>query len=170
MQSGRQRFFHHPSIKLFQCKQKRVILRTFIVLGREAMIAFVVASAINLTALQASISGPTDAFRGCLREAVGKAKSEKVAGDAIEAYLRNACTAQMGTLKGALIAFRLKNGMTRKSAASDADMTVDDYVATPADNYKYLANMDTQHSAPAPVSPVRPAPIPAAAPSQPPKP
>ena len=113
------------------------------------MIASLGASAIILAALQASISGPTGAFRGCLREAATKATSEKVAGDAIEAYLRNACTAQMGNLKGALIAFRLKNGMTRKVAVSDADMTVDDYVATPADNYKYMASMD----APKPAAP-----------------
>ena len=39
------------------------------------------------------------------------------------------CTAQMGTLKDALIAFRMKNGMGKKAAASDAAMTVDDYVA-----------------------------------------
>ena len=134
------------------------------------MIAFVIASAINLTALQASISAPTDAFRSCLREAAGKAKSEKVPGDAIAAYLRNACTAQMGTLQGALIAFRVKNGMSRKDAASDARMTVEDYVATPADNYKYMASMDApKPSAPA-VSGATPAPIPASAPSQPPKP
>lgn len=134
------------------------------------MIALLGASALILSALQASIAGPTDAFRGCLREAAAKAKGEKVTGDAIEAYLKNACTAQMGTLKDALVAFRMKNGMTRKAAGSDADMTVDDYVATPADNYKFMANMDAPKAAP----PAPPAPVPAAAPatppSQPPKP
>jgi hypothetical protein len=135
------------------------------------MIALVVASAINLTALQASITAPTDAFRGCLREAASKAKSEKVAGDAIEAYLKAACTVQMGTLKGALISFRMKNGMSRKAAAADADMTVDDYVASPADNYKFLATMDApKAAAPAVAAPATPAATPAAAPSQPPKP
>ena len=134
------------------------------------MIAFVVASAINLAGLQASIAAPTDAFRACLREAAGKAKNEKVSGDAIEAYLRNACTGQMSSLKGALIAFRMKNGMSHKAAADDAEMTVDDYVATPADNYKFMANMD----APKPPPAAKPSPTPAAAPanppSQPPKP
>jgi hypothetical protein len=129
------------------------------------MIALLAASAINLVAMQASISGPTDAFRGCLREAATKAKSDKVPGDGIEAYLKNACTAQMGTLKDALIAFRMKNGMGKKAAASDADMTVDDYVATPADNYKFTANMDAPKAS-APSAP--PAPTPAAA-TQPPK-
>ena len=134
------------------------------------MIALLGASALVLSALQASISAPTDAFRACLREAATKARSDKVSGDAIEAYLRNACTGQMGTLKEALIAFRMKNGMTHKAAASDAEMTVEDYVATPADNYKFMANMDAPKAAP----PAPPTPTPAAAPanppSQPPKP
>lgn len=134
------------------------------------MIALVIASAISLTGLQASITAPTEAFRGCLRDAATKAKSEKVTGDGIEAYLKNACTVQMGTLKEALVAFRIKNGMTHKAAADDAEMTVDDYVSTPADNYRFVANMDAPK--PAAVTPA-PAPAPAAtaaaAPSQPPK-
>ena len=130
------------------------------------MIALLIASAINLTMLQASIAAPTGAFRGCLREAAGKAKSEKVPGDTIEAYLKTACKSQMGTLKAALVSFRMKNGMSQKAAASDAEMTVDDYVATPADNYKFMADMDK----PKPAGPATPAPTPAAAASQPPKP
>lgn len=121
------------------------------------MIALLGASAITLAALQATINAPTEAFRGCLREATAKAKNEKVAGDAIETYLRNACTVQMGGLKDALIAFRIKNGMTKKAAADDAEMTVEDYVATPADNYKFLANMDAQKPAATPPAQATPA-------------
>jgi hypothetical protein len=128
------------------------------------MIALLGASALGLAALQATISGPTDAFRGCLREAAAKATKDKVAADAIEDYLRNACTVQMGTLKSAVIAFRVKNGMSRKAAGDDAEMTVDDYVSTPADNYKFMANMN---ATPAPAAP--PAATPASSP-QPPKP
>jgi hypothetical protein len=95
------------------------------------MIVLIGASSIILTALQVSINAPTDAFRGCLRQASAKATSEKVGGDAIEAYLRNACGAEMQTLKNAVIAFRVKNGMAKKTAIGDAEMTVDDYVATP---------------------------------------
>ena len=142
----------------------------FISLGREAMIALLIASAINLAGLQASITAPTNAFRGCLREAAAKAKTEKVTGDAIEAYLRNACTGPMGSLKGALIEFRLKNGMTRKAAASDAEMTVDDYVSTPADNYKFMAAQDAPKPQAPAASSMTPAPTPVSAPSQPPKP
>lgn len=135
------------------------------------MIALLAFSAITLGALQASIAAPTDAFRGCLREAATKAKSEKVSGDAIETYLKNACSAQMSTLKSAVVAFRTKNGMGRKAALDDADMTVDDYVATPADNYKFMANMNApKEAAPPPVTAATPPITPAAAPSQPPKP
>jgi hypothetical protein len=116
------------------------------------------ASALALVALQASIAAPTKDFRGCLHDAAAKATSEKVSADTIEDYLRSACTAQMGSLKDVLVQFRIKNGMTRKAAVDDAQMTIDDYVATPADNYKFQAAENA------------PKPKPAAAPANPPPP
>jgi hypothetical protein len=104
------------------------------------MIALVGASALYLIALQASIAAPTQTFRACLKDAGGKATTEKVAPDAYEAYIRNACSAQLGALRSAVISFRMKNGMARKAAADDADMTVDDYVGTSVDNYKFMAD------------------------------
>ena len=125
------------------------------------MIVLLGASALTLAALQASITAPTSAFRGCLHDAVAKATSEKVGGDAIETYLRNACTSQMGDLTSAIVAFRMKNGMSKKAAADDAEMTIEDYVATPADNYKFMA----EQNAPKPAGPAAPpAPQPAAQP------
>jgi hypothetical protein len=124
------------------------------------MIALLSASAITLAALQASIATPTTAFRGCLHDAAAKATSEKVSADTIETYLRSACTVQMGTLKGALMEFRIKNGMTKKAAADDAEMTIDDYVSTPADNYKFMAQENAPKATPpaAPsTAPVQPA-------------
>jgi len=130
------------------------------------MITILIASAINVAALQASIAAPTDAFRGCLREAATKAKNEKISGAAIEDYLKNACTVQMGSLKDALVAFRIKNGMTKKAALGDAEMTVDDYVATPADNYRFMAEQDAPKPAPAPpAAQATPPATPAAAPT-----
>lgn len=131
------------------------------------MIALVGATSIILAALQASINAPTDAFRSCLKEASGKATGEKVSGDAYEAYARNACSVPMSSLKSAVVAFRMKNGMGRKAAADDANMTVDDYVATSVDNYQFMANMNapqkptaaaTQAAAPAATSPQTPKP------------
>jgi len=116
--------------------------------------------------LQASISAPTDAFRACLREASTKATGEKVAADAIEPYLRSACSVQMDTLKSAVVAFRVKNGMKKAAASEDAAMTVDDYIAAPVDKYKFIAGMD----APAAAAPAAAAPAAPAAPAtQPPK-
>jgi hypothetical protein len=124
------------------------------------MIAFVGASAIYLIALQASIAGPTQTFRSCLKDASTKATSEKVAPGAYEAYIRGACTAQLGSLRSAVISFRMKNGMNRKAAADDADMTVDDYVGTSVDNYKFVVDFNAP-----PKAAVAAAPAPAATPA-----
>jgi hypothetical protein len=126
------------------------------------VIVLLSATSIVLAALQASITAPTEAFRNCLKEASAKAATEKVTGDAYEAYARNACSVPMGSLKGAVIAFRTKNGMTRKAAAGDADMTVDDYVATSVDKYQFMnaaqkpAESAAQTAAPASPQPPKP--------------
>jgi len=134
------------------------------------MIALVAGSIIYLTALQATISAPRDAFRACLKEASAKATSERVAADAFEAYLRNSCSAQLGSLKSAVMAFDMKNGMARKTASSDANSTVDDYIASPVDNYKFMAGMNAPAAKEATAQPQPPAPTPASVSSQPPKP
>jgi hypothetical protein len=141
------------------------------------MIILLGTSALYMSALQAGIAGPTASFRGCLHEAAAKAKTEKVAAEGIEAYLKKACTTQMGSLDEALVSFRMKNGMSRKAAASDAAMTLNDYVSTPADNYRFAASQDAKMAsataAPPAAAPTAKAMVtPAAAPaaSQPPKP
>jgi hypothetical protein len=113
------------------------------------MIALLGASAIVLAASQAAITAPTDAFRNCLHDATDKATKDKVAGDAFEAYARNACSVQMGSLKSAVVAFRTKNGMGKKAAGDDADMTIDDYVATSVDKYQFFASQNAAKPAPA---------------------
>ena len=113
------------------------------------MIGLLGASAITLLAMQAAINAPTDAFRGCLKESSTKATNEKVAGDAIDSYLRNACSVQLNSLTKAVIAFRTKNGMSRKAAADDASMTVDDYVATMVDKYQFMVEFNKPQPKPA---------------------
>jgi hypothetical protein len=130
------------------------------------MIALLGASAMFLAATQAGINAPTEAFRACLKQASTKASAEKVGADAIEAYLRNACSAQLGSLKSAVVAFRMKNGMAKKAAGDDANMTIDDYVATSVDKYQFMADMNKPQSA-APAA--TPAATPASINSQPPK-
>ena len=106
------------------------------------MIALIGASAIIFTALQASINAPTEAFRGCLKSAAAKATETKVAPDGIETFFKTECTAQMESLKSAVVAFRVKNGMAKKAAVEDANMTVEDYMAAPADRYRFIAGMN----------------------------
>ena len=116
------------------------------------MIALIGASAIFFTALQASINAPTEAFRGCLKSASARATESKVAPDGIEDYFKTECSAQMESLKNAVVAFRVKNGMAKKTAVEDANMTVEDYMAAPADRYRFIAGMN----APAKVEPPKP--------------
>jgi hypothetical protein len=127
------------------------------------MIALLAIPAIYLTALQGVINAPRDAFRNCLRENSAKATTEKIAGNAYEAWVRAACTGQLGGLRNAIIGFNVKNGMSRKDAASDADLTVDDYVASSVDHYKFMAEVNTpQPAAQAAAPPATPAATPAA--------
>jgi hypothetical protein len=133
------------------------------------MIALIGASAIFFTALQASINAPTEAFRGCLKAAAAKATSSKVAPDGIEDFFKSECSVQMDSLKSAVVAFRVKNGMARKTAIEDANLTVEDYMVGPADRYRFMAEMNasaakSQAPASAPATPASP---PASPPAQP---
>lgn len=101
------------------------------------MILLIGATALSLTALQASINVPRDAMRECLKSATTTARSQNVAADAVEAYMRNSCSVQIGSLRSALQSFNMKNGMAKKAAAADADLTVDDYVASPVEHYRF---------------------------------
>ena len=132
------------------------------------MIAMIGASAIIFTALQASINAPTEAFRGCLKSAAAKATETKVAPDGIEDFFKTECSVQMESLRSAVVAFRVKNGMARKAAAEDANMTVEDYMVAPADRYRFISGMQAdaaKQQAAAP--PASATPVPATAPAQP---
>jgi hypothetical protein len=113
------------------------------------MIVLLSASAMVLAGLQASIDVPRDAFRACLKEATTKATGDKVAADAIDAYLKTACSGQLGSLRNALVAFDLKNGMAHKAAESDANSTVDDYMSGPIDHYKFSVASNSKPAPPA---------------------
>ena len=102
------------------------------------MIALVGATTIYLIAGQAAINAPRTAFTACLKQADSKATSQKVAGDAYEAFVRNTCSAQLEALRSALVGFNLKNGMARRTATEDANMMIDDYLASSIDHYKFI--------------------------------
>jgi hypothetical protein len=141
------------------------------------MIALIGASAIYLLAGQAAINAPRSAFTGCLKQIIEKAQSEKVGGDGYDAYARKACGNELSSLRGALIGFDMKNGMSRKDSGEDADVTINDYMTSAVDHYKYVLGPEKPAPAAAAaaaaspaVTPATPAPTPAASPTQPPRP
>lgn len=136
------------------------------------MIALLAASAMALTGLQATINAPRDAFKACLKDASAKASTEKVGADAYEAYVRNNCSTQLGSFKGAVVKFDMGNKMSKKASDEDADSMISDFVSSALDHYKYVTGADSKPkenaSAPAPAATTPPPPTPAVA-TQPPK-
>ena len=131
------------------------------------MIILLAASSITLTALQASINAPREAFRSCLKEASTKATGEKVAADGYEAYVRNACSNQLGVFKGAVVKFDMGNKMSKKASDDDANSMIADFVGSASDNYKYMMRGSApakEASASAPAATTPPPPTPAAQP------
>ena len=106
------------------------------------MIALLGASAIFLTASQAVINGPRDAFKTCLKEASSKAATDKVTADGYAAYVRNACGSQVGAFKGAVVKFDMGNKMSRSASDQDADQMISDFVDSALDNYDQALRYD----------------------------
>src|SRR5690349_1054392 len=135
------------------------------------MIVLLAASSITLAALQASINAPRDAFRNCLKEATTKASNEKVTADAYVAYVRAACSGELGSFKGAVVKFDMGNKMSKNASDEDAEAMIADFVDSSLERYKYVtgANSAPAQAAAAPVAatPTPPPPTPAAAPTPP---
>ena len=130
------------------------------------MIVLLAATGITLTALQASINAPREAFRACLKDASAKASNEKVGAEAYGAYVRNNCSAQLGSFKGAVVKFDMGNKMSKKASDEDADQMIADFVDSALDHYKYITGSNSAAASTA--SAASPTPTPAAVP-QPPK-
>ena len=110
------------------------------------MIAIIMSSAIVVMGMQASISAPRTAFVACLKEAGSKAESQNVAVDAYEAFLASACAAQAASLKSALVAFDVKNGIKKAAAETDAQAQIDDYHAIAREKYENKKNLGKPNS------------------------
>ena len=130
------------------------------------MIVLLAASAITLTALQASINAPRDAFKTCLKDASSKALGAKVTAEAYEAYVRGECGGQLGSFKTATVKFDMGNKMSKKDASDDADSMISDFVSSALEHYKYMAGPAAvaKAEASAPASAATPPPTPAAQP------
>lgn len=98
------------------------------------MISVMIAAAM---VMQANAAEPRRAYTSCLKDAVASAKTAKIAADAFKEYAHKTCAAVEGDLKARLVSFNVKNGMSKKAAADDAEVQLDDYVYSYDETYRY---------------------------------
>ena len=100
------------------------------------MIALMMGTAVYLAAMQAAVNVPREAFADCLKEADQAALVSKVGADAYAEFVKGQCANQTSKFRDALISFDVKNGVKRATAASDADLQIDDYMQGSIERYK----------------------------------
>ncbi|HEU5482987.1 MAG TPA: hypothetical protein VFU80_07860 [Sphingomicrobium sp.] len=92
-----------------------------------------------MMAMQAGADGPRNAYRSCLNNAVSSAKTANVTADGFKDYAHKTCASAADGLKSKLVAFNVKNGMSKKAAADDADIQLDDYLYSYEEKFRYAA-------------------------------
>ena len=102
------------------------------------MIALAIGSAVYVAALQtAAADASRKAFTACLRGAVEKGKTEKVALAGFDAYVRAQCAPVSAKFVDAMVSFDVKNKVPRKQATSDAESQITDYFNETGERFKY---------------------------------
>lgn len=97
------------------------------------MITILVAAAM----VQATSSEARSSYVSCLRDAVTSAQSAKLGVAGFKDYAHQTCASIEGGFKAKLVSFNVKNGMSKKAAADDAQVQLDDYVYTAEERYRY---------------------------------
>ena len=101
------------------------------------MIVLVAASVMWAAAFQsAAADGARSTLRTCIKEAAVEAKTQKMASDAFSAFALQKCTSQAASFKSAIWAFDSKNKVSKKQSESDANVQIEDFVATAASRYQ----------------------------------
>jgi translation initiation factor IF-2 len=100
------------------------------------MIMTVMAAALMV---QGDPADSRTAFRNCLSDAVVSAKTANVTIDTFKDYAHKTCAAAESSLKSRLVNFNVKNGMSKKSAADDAEVQLEDYLYTYEEKFRYAA-------------------------------
>lgn len=98
-------------------------------------------TAVILAALiqSAAINNQRDNYLACLDKAFAAAKTQKMAAEGLDAHLRQACASIETPFKASLVAFDVKNKVSRKQASADAQVQVDDFVTSLVERYRALA-------------------------------
>lgn len=100
------------------------------------MIMVAIASMFATAYVDTAASAQRAAFSTCLKEAVAKAKSAKVELESFNAFAKSQCAAQEADLRKAVMALDIKNGISRKDAAENADFELNDYFVSTAERYQ----------------------------------
>lgn len=114
------------------------------------MIAFLIGSAIGLTALQAGIDMPRKNFSACLRDAFEAARTQHVAVPDYSVFALKTCDSQANSLMSGLVGFDVKNGIRRTQASADAKAQIDDYLAVSFEKYEATMGKPKMAANPAP--------------------
>ena len=129
------------------------------------MLNLLISSVIVLAAVQsAAANSARDSLRTCVKGAMTQAKNDKLTVDAFKTFARTQCATQEQSFTAAVWAFDSKNKVSKKQSAEDAQLQIEDIVASVSDRYEF----ETKAAAPkpAPTPPPTPAPTPAATPKQ----
>ena len=131
------------------------------------MMNLVISSVIVLAAVQtAAANGARDTLRTCVKSAMTQAKTDKLTVDAFKTFVRTQCATQEQGFTAAMWAFDSKNKVSKKQSAEDAELQIEDMVATASDRYELEAKLAAPKAAPAPAPAATPPPTPAATPKQ----
>lgn len=93
-----------------------------------AIAALLAASAATAAPIDTPIDTQRKQFVECLRQAVDKARTDRLAPAGFEALARQRCSGELGAFRSALVAFDVKAGSPRKRAEQDADTQIGDYL------------------------------------------
>ena len=75
-------------------------------------------------------------FADCLKQADAKAQNQKIAPDAFVDFARTTCSTAADPFEASLTTANVKNGMSKKAAATDAAGQIKDYYTERLENYK----------------------------------
>lgn len=98
------------------------------------MIAVFVAAVL---AVQGGSTDPRRAYVSCLKDAAVSAQSANVTTDGFPEYAEKMCASILDSFRAKLVSFNVKNGMSKKTAAEDAQIQLDDYMYTAEERYRY---------------------------------
>jgi hypothetical protein len=106
------------------------------------MLIMAIASMFAAASVDTAASAQRAAFSNCLKQAIASAKASKISVDAFDAYARGQCAAPEADLRKAVMSIDMKNGISRKDAAENAQFELNDYFVSTAERYQ--AEMDVE--------------------------